>query len=205
MTTLDIRKLSFNFDSGPVFRDFDLQCGAGVHWLHGPNGAGKTTLMRLACGALRPHGGRLAIDGVDSAAAPAQYRARVFYCGGEEPDLPWLTVREYLELHAALYGLADGAAIQPHLAAFGVDGTLGQGINTLSLGQHKKVQLALAMALPVKLLLLDEPFNGLDAAAARVLEQYLDSSTAAVVLASHQEPHIALAGTIALRPIRAGT
>lgn len=198
MTMLDIHALSFNFDSGPVFRDFSLQCDGGVHWLRGPNGAGKTTLMRLACGALRPHGGTLSIAGVDSAAAPVQYRARVFYCGGEEPELPWLTVREYLELHGALYGLGDCSPVHAQLAAFGVETTLGQGINTLSLGQHKKVQLALAMSLPVSVLLLDEPFNGLDSAAQATLNSWLVQPPCTVILASHLEPTVPLAGTISL-------
>jgi ABC-2 type transport system ATP-binding protein len=198
MTMLDIRKLSFHFDSGPVFRDFDLQVGGGVHWLRGANGAGKTTLMRLACGALRQDGGTLSIEGVDSLADPVAYRARVFYCGGEEPELPWLTVREYLSLHAALYGLRDGDAIQPRLEAFGIGATLGQCINTLSLGQHKKVQLALAMALPVRVLLLDEPFNGLDSAAQATLDDYLRAPAPAIILASHLAPQVPLAQTISL-------
>ena len=198
MTTLDIRALSFDFDSGPVFRDFSLQCATGVHWLRGPNGAGKTTLMRLACGALHPAAGKLVIDGTDSAQAPAAYRSKVFYCGGEEPDLPWLTVREYLELHAALYGQADAGAIHRHLEEFGIGTTLGQSMNTLSLGQHKKVQLSLAMALPVSVLLLDEPFNGLDSAAQEKLDRYLSSPARTILLASHLEPHVPLAGTIAL-------
>jgi ABC-2 type transport system ATP-binding protein len=198
MSMLDVRDLSFNFDSGPVLKSFDLQCGAGVHWLRGPNGAGKTTLMRLVCGALRPHQGQLAIDGVDSTSAPVDYRASVFYCGGEEPELPWLTVREYLELHAALYRLPDGSAILTALEAFGIGQTLGQGINTLSLGQHKKVQLSLAFALPVKVLLLDEPFNGLDTSAQQTLNRYLNTTVRAVILASHLEPAVPLAGTISL-------
>lgn len=75
-------------------------------------------------------------------------------------------------------------------------GALGQALSTLSLGQHKKVQLALALALPVRLLLLDEPFNGLDAAAVEYLRGQLEQLGArqdvCVLLTSHLEPLVAV-------------
>lgn len=75
-------------------------------------------------------------------------------------------------------------------------------MTTLSLGQHKKVQLALALALPVRLLLLDEPFNGLDAGAMAYLREQLAAperlARQCIVLTSHLEPQLPLAATVSL-------
>ncbi|MFB9241593.1 ATP-binding cassette domain-containing protein [Massilia antarctica] len=189
---LRIEGLHFHFDTRPVFSDFSAAIEAGITWLRGANGMGKTTLLKLVAGALAPKRGSIALGGVDCAAQPLAYRLATFYCGGDLPDLPWLTVQEFLDLHLALYPDAQARLVERQLEAFGVVGTLGQALSTLSLGQHKKVQLALALALPVRLLLLDEPFNGLDAAAVEYLRAQLGERGARqdawVLLTSHLEP-----------------
>ena len=171
-------------------------------WLRGENGAGKTTLLKLAGGALVAHGGTIALDGTDIGAQPLAYRLRTFYCGGDLPQLPWLTVRELLDLHLSLYPATDPALLDLELQALHLAGTLAQPVTTLSLGQHKKVQLALALALPVRLLLIDEPFNGLDADAMAYLRRQLAAperlARQCIVLTSHLEPQLPVARTITL-------
>ncbi|WP_167222413.1 ABC transporter ATP-binding protein [Massilia rubra] len=193
---LRIRDLHFHFDTRPVFVDFCAQIEPGITWLRGANGMGKTTLLKLVAGALTANRGTIALDGIDCAAQPLAYRLAAFYCGGDLPDLPWLTVQEFLDLHLALYPAAQARLVERQLDAFGVTGTLGQALSTLSLGQHKKVQLSLALALPVRLLLLDEPFNGLDAAAVAYLRGQLAELGArqdvCVLLTSHLEPLVAV-------------
>jgi ABC-2 type transport system ATP-binding protein len=80
--------------------------------------------------------------------------------------------------------------------------TLPQAVTTLSLGQHKKLQLALALALPVLLLLIDEPFNGLDAAAMRYLRgqltEHAQAGTTCIVLTSYLDPDVPLKHVIDL-------
>ncbi len=201
-TVLHIDALDFQFETRALFTQFTLRLGAGITWLRGSNGAGKTTLLKLAGGALLPLAGSIRLDGLDSAKAALAFRLQSFYCGGDLPQLPWLTVREFLDLHAALYPALDPAALTRQLDAFLLLPTLAQGINTLSLGQHKKMQLALALALPVRLLLIDEPFNGLDTAALAYLRGELaDPARLArqcILLTSHVEPGVALAGTVEL-------
>lgn len=199
---LKIDGLAFQFESRSLFQQFNLELGIGLTWLRGANGAGKTTLLKLAGGALLPLAGTLAIDGIDSRLQPLAYRLACFYCGGEAPQLPWLTVREFLDLHLALYPAAQAAAINLELQAFGLMPVLQQGITTLSLGQHKKLQLTLALALPVRLLLIDEPFNGLDAPAMDYLRQQLSDparlARQCILLTSHLDPLVPLAATIEL-------
>ena len=199
---LRMEKLSFEYASHPLFRQFDLRLGAGVTWLRGENGAGKTTLLKLAGGALTPHGGTITLDELEIRAQPLAYRLRCYYCGGDTPQLPWLTVREMLDLHLSLYPNTDPALLNTELGAFHLLHALDQPVTTLSLGQHKKMQLALALALPVRLLLIDEPFNGLDADAMAYLRQRLAAperlARQCILLTSHLDPALPLAGTVQL-------
>lgn len=202
MLMLTIEHLNFEYAGHRLFRQFSLGLDAGIAWLRGENGAGKTTLMKLIAGALLPHTGTIAVGGVDSARHPLDYRRQVHYCGGDTPALPWLTVRELFDLHLALYPGADAAALNAQLDAFHLHGVLDQPVTTLSLGQHKKMQLSLALALPVAVLLIDEPFNGLDTAAvAHLRTQLADPARRArqcTVLTSHVEPDLPLSQTIQL-------
>ena len=199
---LHIESLGFRFDTHRVFSDFSATLEPGITWLRGPNGKGKTTLLRLAAGALAPHAGRIRLGELDCAAAPLAYRLASYFCGGDLPELPWLTVQELLDIHVDLYPGAEPALVDAQLAAFGIRDVLGQRLSTLSLGQHKKVQLALALALPVRLLLVDEPFNGLDAAALGYLRAQLADRAAArdtcIVLTSHLDPQLPMAATLDL-------
>ena len=199
---LQIEGLHFEYANRALFRQFDLQLGAGITWLRGENGAGKTTLLKLAGGALSPHSGAIRLDGVEIHAQPLAYRLQCYYCGGDTPQLPWLTVREVLDLHLALYPATDPALLNIELEAFHLLPALDQPVTTLSLGQHKKMQLSLALALPVRLLLIDEPFNGLDADAVAYLRQQLSAqerlARQCILLTSHLDPALPLEQTIHL-------
>lgn len=207
MLMLAIDQLNFEYAGHPhagrpLFRQLSLQLEAGITWLRGDNGAGKTTLMKLMAGALLPHAGSISVNGINSTREPLAYRRQLHYCGGDTPALPWLTVRELFDLHLALYPGTDAAGLNAQLDAFHLHGVLEQPVTTLSLGQHKKMQLSLALALPVAVLLIDEPFNGLDTAAVAYLRtQLADPARRArqcTVLTSHVEPDLPLSQTIQL-------
>ncbi|MFL6659395.1 MAG: ATP-binding cassette domain-containing protein [Massilia sp.] len=200
--TLHIEGLGFRFDSHLVFHDFSATLGPGITWLRGPNGKGKTTLMRLIAGALVPQAGSVRLDELGCASAPLAYRQASFFCGGDLPELPWLTVQEFFDIHLSLYPGAQATLVAAQLEAFGIAEVLTQRLSTLSLGQHKKVQLSLALALPVRLLLLDEPFNGLDTAAMDWLRAQLaargEEQRTCIVLTSHLDPQLEVRGTLDL-------
>lgn len=199
---LQVQGLCFRFETRALFERFSLTLEPGISWLRGANGAGKTTLLKLLAGGLTPHAGTILMAGIDSARMPLAYRLHSFMCGGDLPQLPWLTVQEFLDLHLALYPGADPAMLTVQLNAFGLMPTLHQSLATLSLGQHKKVQLALALTLPVRLLLIDEPFNGLDAGAMDYLRRQLSDPArlerACIVLTSHLDPLVPVRRTLDL-------
>lgn len=194
--------LAFHFKTRSVFAGLDLRLAPGLTWLRGRNGRGKTTLLKLLGGALAPNGGSIRLDGLDSRRDALAYRRLSFYCGGEVPELDWLTAGEWLDLHLALYPQADLPALQARLALFHIADIAHQPVSGLSLGQYKKLQLALALALPVRLLLIDEPFNGLDAQAVEVLQEELARRAAArascIVLTSHLALRVAPTVTLDL-------
>jgi ABC-2 type transport system ATP-binding protein len=192
--------LRFRFDRRTLFDGLSLSLANGITWLRGPNGQGKTTLLQLLGGAVAPHAGSIRLGELDCARDAVAYRLHCFLCSGDSPALPWFTVRELLELHLALYPAALAGDLAAELDAFGIGDTLDQPLATLSLGQHKKVLLALALALPVRVLLLDEPFNGLDANAVDYLRARLGERAphTCIVLTSHVEPQLRLAGTLDL-------
>lgn len=199
---LQLESIDFRFDTRLIFKDFSAALGPGITWLRAPNGKGKTTLLRLAAGSLAPQKGRILLGDTDCARDALAYRRQSFFCGGDVPELPWLTVQEFLDIHMDLYPGAGAAAVAAQLAAFDIREVLAQPLATLSLGQHKKVQLALALALPVTLLLIDEPFNGLDVAAAACLREQLAARASqggsVIVLTSHVEPLLPLTRTLDL-------
>lgn len=199
---VDIEDLAFHFATRSVFLGLNLRLGPGLTWLRGRNGRGKTTLLKLLGGALAPGRGHIRLDGLDSTTDALAYRRLSFYCGGEVPALDWLTAREWLELHLALYPDADRDALGRRLDAFRIADVGAQPVTGLSLGQYKKLQLALALALPARLLLVDEPFNGLDVHAVDVLEdaltQRMRAGACCIVLTSHLDLRIAPTATLDL-------
>ena len=186
---VEVAGLGFHFKTRSVFHGLDLRLAPGLTWLRGRNGRGKTTLLKLLGGALAPGSGSIRLGGLDSRRDALAYRRHSFYCGGEAPALDWLTAGEWLDLHLSLYPDADRDALHGRLDAFHIADVAAQPVSGLSLGQYKKLQLALALALPVRLLLIDEPFNGLDTQAVEVLQDTLarreQARDTCIVLTSH--------------------
>lgn len=148
-----LKNVSFSVPSGQI-------CG-----LLGPNGAGKTTLFRLLMGILKATVGTLTIDRLDA----FEDRVRVKRLIGFLPDEPvfysYLSGREVLELSAAMHGLnvrGAMARLAPIIARLRLADDIGNYAEDYSRGMKKKLGLVLAMLHQPKLLVLDEPTNGLD-------------------------------------------
>lgn len=147
--------------------DFEVE-GASALAVLGANGAGKSTLLRLAAGLSRPTSGSLSIAGVPAARPEA--RARVGYAGHATWLYPALTARENLWFAARLRGL-DRAheRVDSLLEEEDLAGAAELPAGALSRGMAQRLSLARALLHRPELLLLDEPFDGLDASAAERL------------------------------------
>lgn len=201
--TLRIDQLVFAYGSRWLFEGFSAQAGAGVTWVQGANGSGKSTLLRLLASALMPRHGSFELAGCRYEAGdripPLAWRQQTFWCLSDPPPTPWLTIAECLGFVGGTYAGVDATRVREQVEALGLDKALATPLREASLGQQRKTLLALALALPVKLLLLDEPFNALDAASARYLADTITARAAqgeqVILLTSHVDPHVPVRDT----------
>jgi ABC-2 type transport system ATP-binding protein len=143
-----------------ALQDFSLRCEAGeAMCLIGPNGAGKSTALALAAGLLPATSGRITFD--DSPVSSLAPPRRVGYLPQVSSFPLRLTVGEVLEFTAAARG-TGAAALRRSLVSSGFEPLRGQAVGALSSGWLRRLGLAVALMPPSDLLLLDEPFVGLD-------------------------------------------
>ena len=132
-----------------------------LYALLGPNGSGKTTLLQLLMGLRRPSAGRVSIMGVDSAALTLRDRSTIGYIAESQALPKWMRLEQLEAYLAPLYATWDAALARDLRTRFDLDPQ--KTIGTLSRGQQMKVALLCALAPRPKLLLMDEPFTGMDA------------------------------------------
>lgn len=143
--------------------DFDLRAGE-IQALIGPNGAGKTTFVSLLSGRIAPDAGRITLEGRDITALPAHARVRlgVAYTFQITSIYPRLSVFDNVALAAQSRGARDlRAAVEAVLARVGLQDRTAQEAGTLSYGHQRLLEVAMGLALAPRVLILDEPTQGL--------------------------------------------
>ena len=134
----------------------------GVTGLLGPNGAGKSTLLHLVAGLLRPSAGTVSVDGRPTFGDPAVYR-RVGLVPEREAIFPYVTAREFVRLSAQLQGLPLGSgAVDRALGTVELSMAADRALATYSKGMRQRAKVAAALVHDPAVLVLDEPFNGMD-------------------------------------------
>ncbi|MCU0478030.1 MAG: ABC transporter ATP-binding protein [Chloroflexi bacterium] len=136
--------------------------GAGVTGLLGPNGAGKSTLLHMIAGLLHPSAGAVTVDGRPTYGDPEVFR-KVGLVPEREAVFGYLTGREFVRLNADLQGLrAPAAAVERALATVELEAAADRLIATYSKGMRQRAKVAAALVHDPAVLVLDEPFNGMD-------------------------------------------
>jgi ABC-2 type transport system ATP-binding protein len=188
---LEIRGLSKRFDRPAVDR-LDLTVRSGEFYaLLGPNGAGKTTTLRMVVGLLRPDAGSISVLGHDALADPVAAKQVMAWISDEPMIYDKLTPFEYLEFVAGLWGIEAAVAEQRanHLLDWlGLADDAHQRCEGFSKGMRQKVALAGALVHDPRVIILDEPLTGLDAASARQVKTVLRervSAGGAVIMTTH--------------------
>lgn len=171
----------------PVLREIDLQVGAGrIYGLLGKNGEGKTTLLNILCGQLFPKSGHCQVLGDEPRKRRVAFLRQVFILP-EEVTLPDVTANEYIAMYKPFYPTFRQELADLCFAELEIEGK--KRITKMSLGQKKKVALALALSVQVPLLLLDEPTNGLDIPSKAVFRRLVSSclnENQTVIISTHQ-------------------
>ncbi|MEO8337689.1 MAG: ABC transporter ATP-binding protein [bacterium] len=191
-------ELSKSFGRQRALENVALQVPHGaVYLLVGPNGAGKSTTLRILVDLLRPTSGVVTVLGLDPQKQPAVVRAN----SGYVPDQPtwghgWMRAGRLLEHHASFFPSWDAEYAARLCRTFDV--RLESKVGTLSKGQARRIHVVMALAHRPRLLLLDEPLDGLDPVMRDeilgALVEHLSDAPTTVLLSTH---HVAEVGQIA--------
>lgn len=187
---IEVRRLVKSFGHQVALRGVDLVVSEGEFLtLFGPNGAGKTTLMRIVASLTRPSAGTVWLGGQDVGKAAATLRRRIGLISHNPLLYGDLTAEENLRFFARLYDLADGAArIDTVLEQVGLAVRRRDPVRTYSRGMVQRLAIARAILHDPEIMLLDEPYTGLDLQAADMLRGVLEELAAAnrtVILTTH--------------------
>jgi ABC-2 type transport system ATP-binding protein len=192
VTALELIGVSKDFDSLRAVENvsFKLEEGALLGLL-GRNGAGKSTTLKMVTGLLRPSAGRVEVLGRDIATMPLEAKREIGAMPEEMALLDMLSGPQYLRFVARMYGLTDAVAdartleLMERLELAPPKGTL---IADYSFGMKKKIALSAALIHAPKLVVLDEPFEGIDAVTSRTIKDLialLNKRGVTVVLTTH--------------------
>ena len=186
---------------GPRFAlagvDLSVEAGEFVTLL-GPNGAGKTTLLRILATLTRPTSGTLLIDGLDPSQVGDEARRRIGFLSHRTLLYDDLTAEQNLNFYARMYDVGDGQPrIESLLKQVGLLTRRHDLVRTFSRGMQQRLSVARAVLHHPQVLLLDEPYTGLDPNAAQVLTDLLSELAGegcAVILTTHNLERGLMAG-----------
>ncbi len=158
---LELDHVSRWYGNVVAVNDISFGLGAGVTGLLGPNGAGKSTLLHLMAGLLAPSAGRVLVEGASAWRRPEMYR-HIGLVPERETVHSFLTGLEFARLNARLQGVADPDAAARAIATVELNDAANRPIGTYSKGMRQRAKIAGALVHEPTILLLDEPFNGMD-------------------------------------------
>ena len=162
MSVLRLEAASRWYGDVVAVNDVTFDVGAGITGLLGPNGAGKTTLLHMMAGFLRPSAGTVRLDDTPTWRHPELYR-RVGFVPEREAVYAFLTGRQFVEATARLHALDDPAgAADRAIGLVDLHDAAGRAIGGYSKGMRQRVKVAAALVHDPPVLILDEPFNGMD-------------------------------------------
>lgn len=188
----EVKNIFFSRGGKEVLSGVSFSVAPGeVVAITGANGVGKTTLLKVLAGIWFASSGQIVADGVDALSHPIRYRRRLGWLGETSPAEDDLTVKAYLKYRAKLKGEQSRKIrhrVREAVAACALGGFIDVPIGRLSRGQRKRVAIAEAALLRPRLLLLDDPFAGLDAASRESVAGLIESfgAFASVVVTGHE-------------------
>lgn len=173
-TTLSVRNLTKTIGKRQIIKDISFELKSGeVFGFLGPNGAGKTTTIRMLVGLIKPTSGSIQICGYDVKKDFSKAMERLG-CIVENPELyPYLTGWENLQFFARMLKGVDDKRIQEIVELVGLKERIHDKVKTYSLGMRQRLGIGQALLSRPKVLILDEPTNGLDPSGIREMRQFI--------------------------------
>ena len=192
-TAICVEHLHKSFGKEEILHGIDRTFEAGkIHGIVGNNGSGKTVLMKCICGFLIPDEGHVRVNGKE-VGKDIDFPEDMGIIIETPGFLPGVTGLKNLKLLASLRGLADEKKVRQTIERVGLDPDLKKPVSKYSLGMRQRLGLAQAIMEDPSLLILDEPFNGLDkhgVAEIRQLIRELRTEGKTILLASHNQMDI---------------
>ena len=186
---LEVKNLKKRFGDFEAVKGVSFSVNEGeVLGFLGPNGAGKSTTMRMITGFLPPTDGTAVICGHDITADPIAAKAALGYLPESAPSYKAMTVRDYLAFIAEVRGLADvRKAVADVVVKAKLEKVAGQTIETLSKGYRQRTAFAAAIIHDPKVLIMDEPTDGLDPNQKFVVREMIKEMSAdkAIIISTH--------------------
>ena len=186
---IEVNNISFKYagQKNLVFDDFSLRLEENnIYGLLGKNGTGKSTLLYLIAGLLRAKKGSVSFDSIETCKRQPETLQEIFIVP-EEFDLPAMSLDQYVKVNEPFYPRFSREVLEACLKDFELSTDLQ--LNALSMGQKKKVFMSFALAANTKLLLMDEPTNGLDIPSKsqfrKVVAQYMTEERT-LIISTHQ-------------------
>ncbi len=162
MTTIELRNVSRWYGNVVAVNDITMTMGPGVTGLLGPNGAGKSTVLHMIAGFLEPSRGELTVGGAASWRNPEIFRT-IGLVPERDSVYAFLTGTEFVTATARLHELPDpGAAARRAIEIVEMGEAQDRRISTYSKGMRQRIKVAAALVHDPEVILLDEPFNGMD-------------------------------------------
>jgi ABC-2 type transport system ATP-binding protein len=162
MSDIRLEAVSRWYGNVVAVNDVTFDVGAGITGLLGPNGAGKTTLLHMMAGFLAPSAGSVKLDDTPTWRHPDLYRS-IGFVPEREAVYPFLTGRAFVNASARLHGIEDAeAATDRAIDMVDLEAAAGRAIGGYSKGMRQRVKVAAALVHDPPVLILDEPFNGMD-------------------------------------------
>lgn len=185
---LKVEGLRKSFGTKRVLLDVNLHVKPGqILAFVGGNGSGKSTTLNIVTGVLDEDTGRIFVDG-EKKSADVSYKLKYFYIPDTVDAFQNITGKSWLHFLMRLYGWEDEAALEKQIERFGLQADIDKRIGSYSYGMKHKLALIAAFTIQPKLLIMDEPMNGLDpnavAAFKKSLEQYTKDG-GAVIFSTH--------------------
>ena len=185
---LEVENLVKQYEETRALDGVSLRVDREIFGLLGANGAGKSTLIKCVLGLVAPTSGKVRVSGINPRTDPVEAKQSVGYLPEELHLYERLTGWEFIELVAGLKDVDCGASVEEDFRYFGLFDRRHELIGEYSLGMRQKTGIIAALVGAPKLLLLDEPLNGLDAESMRLLRVRLETLAAGgttVILSSH--------------------
>ncbi len=162
VSTISLDHVSRWYGNVVAVNDISFEIDGGITGLLGPNGAGKTTLLHMIAGLLSPSVGAVSIDGQATWGRSSMYR-NVGLVPERETVYPYLSGREFVQLNAHLHGLDDPeGAVTRAIELVELTDDAERRVGTYSKGMRQRIKMAGALVHDPAVLVLDEPFNGMD-------------------------------------------